>query len=209
VPGLQPRDLSAEKHHILILENKQVRVYHLTLAPGQGTDLHVHSHPYAYFTLQEAQISNEAPGHKPKVVDVNSGDVHASKGGFGLVERNVGSGVADIVVVERLAEAAPFSDPMAEYKIHEAAIGPLFEQPGMRAYATRMSVAGRTEAHSESHDRLIVALTDVQLADKTPERDGLTLNLKSGEAKWLSKGGIHALSNTADAACSFITFEFP
>lgn len=203
------QDLSSEKHHILLLENEQVRVYHLTLAPDEATSLHLHGHPYAYLGLQNARISNEGPGHKPIVIDVTTGDVHTSKGGFKLVERNVGSSSADLIVLERLGDAATFSEPMADYKMHDAALGPIFEQPGMRAYMTRMAVAGRTEPHPELHDRLIVAVTDVQLADKAMGQGPVTLKLKSGEVKWFSKGENHTLSNTGNAACSFITFEFP
>ncbi len=209
VLAFAPTNVSAEKHHTLVFENSRVRVYRLTLAPAQATGLHLHSHPYAYLALQDAQISNEAPGHEPRVVDVTAGDVHISKGGFMLVERNAGSQVADLLVIEQLGDGAPFSDPVADYGVHEAALGAIFERPGMRAYATRMSVAGRTEAHPESHDRLIVAITDLELLDKTPEQGASTLKLKSGEVKWLAKGGTHTLSNTGNAACSFLTFEFP
>ena len=203
------QDLSSEKHHILLLENEQVRVYHLTLAPNEATKLHLHNKPYAYLALQDARISNEAPGHKPTVVDVTTGDVHTSRGGFRLVERNVGSSSADIIVVEQLREEGTFSDPMASYKVHDTALGALFEQAGMRAYITRMAAGGRTEPHAELHDRLIIAVTDVQLEEQATGEGSVTLKLKSGDVKWFSKAENYALSNAGETVCSFITFDFP
>jgi len=92
------------------------------------------------------------------------------------------------LIVEQLGDAAAFSDGMADY-----------------AYSTRTAVAGRTEPHPELHDRLILAVGGMQGAGQAQ----VIFKLKSGEVQWLPKGGIHSVSNTADTACSFITFEFP
>jgi hypothetical protein len=59
------------------------------------------------------------------------------------------------------------------------------------------------------HDRLILAVTDMQVVDQAAGQAQVPLKLKSGEVKWLPKGGNHSLSNTGDTACSFLTFEFP
>jgi hypothetical protein len=207
--GLHSQDLSSDKHHVLIFQNELIRIYHLTFAPTEATAVHRHSHPYAYLSLEDVQISNEAPGHKPRVVEITAGDVHTSKGGFELVERNVGLNTAAVVVVEQLGDAAAFTDAMADYKVHEAALASVLEQPGMRAYSTRMAVTGKTEPHPELHDRLILAVTDMQVVDQAAGQAQVPLKLKSGEVKWLPKGGNHSLSNTGDTACSFLTFEFP
>lgn len=206
--ALRAQSLTSEKYHELIVEKSQVRVYRLTLAPSQATGTHLHEHPYAYFALQNARLSHEVPGRQPKVVEIEAGEVHISKGGFRLAERNVGTETAVILIVEPLGDR-PFSAPMAAYALRGGMLGPIFEQPGMRAYATRMEAAGETHPHRELHDRLLVALTDIQLVDLSPEYGSLTLNLKAGEVKWLPKGGVHILSNEGKTDCTFHTFEFP
>ncbi len=97
---------------------------------------------------------------------------------------------------------------MASFKIHDAATGELFEGPSMRAYSTRMAAGGRTEAHEEKFDRLIVAVTDLRIQDEGEDHKQVEIRLTPGDVRWISKGTDFALTNIGSAPCTFLTFEF-
>jgi hypothetical protein len=201
--------IEKEPHHSVVFENAEVRVFRLVLQPNESTLPHRHHGPYAFLSLHDVEMQNEVPGRAPVKSDLTAGDLHTSKGGFLLAERNMSTSGADLIVVERMGTpGAPFGSPMAGFRVHEAATGELFEGASMRAYSTRMAVGGRTEVHEEIFDRLIVALTDLRLQGESEDHKHAEISMKSGEVRWISKGTGQALANLGDAPCTFITFEF-
>jgi hypothetical protein len=100
-PG-EPVDISGEPHHSVWFENRDVRVFRLKLQPGEVTVPHRHKNLYAYLSLHPLTIANEVRGRPPVIVTLESSEVHTSKGGFTLAERNKSSGPADLLVIEAL-----------------------------------------------------------------------------------------------------------
>jgi hypothetical protein len=201
--------LAEEPHHKLLLENAETRVFRLTLARNEATLLHRHPGFYAFISIGTATIQNEVPGHKPVVTELSEGDLHTSKGGFSLIERNISSNPAELIVIERVrSPGAPFQSPMGAFRIHDAALGELFDEPFMRAYTLRLAAGGRTEAHDERYDRLIVAVTDLHLEDALDGPQPKQVLLKRGEVQWIPHGSDHAITNTGTEPCTFITIEF-
>src|SRR5215472_9601659 len=121
-PSTSVLDLSKEPHHKVVFENEQVKALRLELQPGEGTLPHRHQRPYAYLSLQTLTIANEVRGRPPVVVALEAGDVHTSKGGFTLAERNKSSVSAEVIVVEAVkASTGEFASPIGGFRYHDAA----------------------------------------------------------------------------------------
>jgi hypothetical protein len=203
-----PVDISSEPHHTVVLENSAVRVFHLKLRPGEATKPHHHKNLYAYLSLYTVSIAAEVRGRPPVVVSLEAGEVHTSKGGFTLAERNKSPAPADLLVIEALrSDGAGFATPIG-FHVHNAAYGELFEYPVMRGYSMNIAAGGRIEKRDDKYDRLIIALSDLKLREDMIGQPSSELQMKAGDIKWLDRGMGHATTNTATAPAAFITFEF-
>lgn len=208
-PSTSVLDLSKEPHHKVVFENQQVKVLRLELQPDVGTLSHRHDRPYAYLSLQAVTVANEVRGRPPVIVALEAGDLHTSKGGFTLAERNKSSVRADLIVIEaQKANTGDFALPIGGFRYHDAAFGELFQLPQMRAYSMVIAAGGRTEKHEERSDRLLVALSDLKLREDVSGQSSVEIVMKAGEVKWFPRGMNHATTNTGNSPATFITFEF-
>jgi quercetin dioxygenase-like cupin family protein len=207
--SVAPVDISDEPHHTVLLEESAVRVFRLSLQPGEATVPHRHKNQYAYLSLRSVTIANEVRGRPPAIISIESGEVHTSKGGFTLAERNKSPEAADLVVVEALkSDASGFATPIGGFPLHDAAFGELFQLPAMRAYTMTLAAGGRTEKHEENYDRLLIAVSDLTLREDVVGQPASELQMKAGDVKWLPRGVTHAITNVGASPATFITVEF-
>ncbi len=208
-PEPTPVDIADEPHHILVLRNEQARVFRLRLQAGDATLPHRHAVFYAFLSLRPAVIGNEVWGRQPLVTRIEAGELHTSKGGFALAERNNSSETVDLLVVEALkTDAGGFSKPMGGFRYHDAAFGELFEAPAVRGYTMRIAAGGRTEKHEENYDRLLIAVTDLSLREEAAGQSPSELAMKAGEVRWIPRGQTHATTNAGASPATLITLEF-
>jgi hypothetical protein len=205
-----PVDLANEPHHKMLFENPQVRVFRLQLQPGEATLPHRHKSLYAYLSLRPVTIANEVRGRPPVVVSLEGSEVHTSKGGFTLVERDKSSEPADLLVIEAALQSGGkgFAKPIGGFGFHNAAFGTLFEFPVMRGYMMTIAAGGHTEKHDENYDRLLIALSDLKLSEDVAGQPSSELQMRAWDIKWFPRGTSHATTNTGTSPAIFITFEF-
>lgn len=202
-------EIANEPHHSLLFQNSEVRVFRLRLQPDEITLPHRHKAFYAYFSLRPITIGNEVRGRQPVVTRLEAGELHTSKGGFTVAERNKSTESADLIVIEAAKlDGGGFSTPMGGFRFRDAAFGELFEAPLMRAYTMTLAVGGRTEQHTENYDRLLVAISDLKLHETVAGGASSDLEMKAGETHWVSRGMSHAVTNVGESPATFITLEF-
>jgi hypothetical protein len=198
-----------EPHHTLLLQNPEVRVFRLKLQPNEVTLPHRHKSFYAYLSLRPVTIGNEVRGRQPVVTDIEAAELHTSKGGFTVAERNNSSEAADLLVIEAMkAGERGFNTPMGGFRFHDAAFGAIFEAPAIRGYTMTIAAEGRTEEHAEPYDRLLVAVSDLKLRENVAGQPPSELQMKAGEIRWIPRGMTHATTNIGKAPATFITLEF-
>lgn len=60
----------------LLFENHRVRVWDMTLAPGESSELHKHSHDYLYvYVTDDNELRIEVPGGEPMLARAGAGSV--------------------------------------------------------------------------------------------------------------------------------------
>ena len=210
VPSGHEMDLAREPHHRLILQTPKVRVFRLGLQPNEATLTHAHNHQYGFLSLSNVAISNEVRGRAPVITQLSARELHTSKGGFSLVERNTSHNPAEVMIVERMGVPAAAFAPhrMAMFPLHSAFVAELFENESMRAYELKIAAGGFTEPHDENFDRLILALTDSTLEISGVDAKKTQIDMKAGDVRWFPKGTDRALKNAGRGLCSLSTFEF-
>jgi quercetin dioxygenase-like cupin family protein len=202
-------EIADEPHHSLLLQNDKVRVFHLKLQPGEATLRHRHSRYYVYLSLRPMTIANEVQGRQPVITRLEAGELHTSKGGFILAERNNSPEPADLFVIEATkASSEGFATPMGGFRFHDTAFGELFDAPVMRGYSMVVAVGGRTEQHTENYDRLLVAISDLNFRETVDGRAPAEFQLKAGDMRWVPRGMTHAITNIGASPAIFITLEF-
>lgn len=204
-----PVDIADEPHHKVLFENSQVAVFRLALQPGEATVPHRHKRFYAYLSLRPVTIANEVRGRPPVVVNVEGGELHTSKSGFTLVERNKSSEPADLLVVEALkSDGTGFATPIGGFRFHDAAFGALFDSTVMRGYSMTIASGGRTEKHDENYDRLVIAVSELKFREDVDGEPSSEFQMNAGDVKWFPRGTSHATTNTGTSPATFITLEF-
>lgn len=202
-------EITNEPHHVLEFRNDRVRVFRLKLGPHEATLTHRHRGFYAYLSLSSAMIGNEVRGHPPAITPLDPGEVHTSKGGFNLAERNESSEPADLMVIEPLQlDSRGFSTSMGGFRYHNAAFAALFETSTLRGYAMTIAAGGQTERHTENYDRLLVAVSDLKLREEATGQAAAELAMKAGDVQWVPRGATHAVTNVGTGPATFITLEF-
>ena len=135
--------------------------------------------------------------------------MQTSKGGFTLSERNKSSDPADVLLIEALkSDGAGFAVPIGRFRFHDAAFGSLFDFPVMRGYTMTLAAGGRTEKHGEDYDRMVIAVSDLDLGEDIAGQGSSESRMKAGDVKWFNRGVTHATTNRGMSPATFITIEF-
>jgi len=208
-PPPKPVELADEPHHVLLLQNSSVRVFRLKLKPNEVTLPHGHRKFYAYLSLRPVEVANEVRGHKPVMALLEAAEVHTSKGGFTVAERDSSPEPADLLIIETVKpDVEEFKTPMGRFRVHDALYGPLFEDFEMRGYTMIMAAEGRTEAHKEQYDRLVIAVSHVRLQEDNEGGSSSVIEMNPGDFRWIPRGLTHATTNVGTSPATYITLEF-
>src|SRR4051794_12581195 len=183
--------MDAEPHHHLALENAQVRVFRVEVAPHTATLMHRHGRDYFFVTLGAAEIENDVAGKPPASVKLQDGEVRFSPGGFAHLAKNLGDTPFRNVTIELLQTAAapaPATAGGGDEKPRElpgGTITPLFVKDGVRVSEVRLKPGGAIPKPPPADPPLVVAVPDLPLRNEVGGQAATTRTLKAGEVAWI------------------------
>jgi quercetin dioxygenase-like cupin family protein len=199
----KPLPVDQEPHHKVVLKNDLVEVMHVTLAPGERTLYHTHSHNRAAVELTSCSITQQKVGEaEGPSVPTQPGDLSVMTlvgGGYSHRVHNVGSGLFEVLDVEFLQRPEKPSEAVA------AAIGG--ENPSARAYHWSLGPGAKTPEHTHHRPYLIVAATPMQLKMTAPDGRSFTHDIKAGDFHWVDVPVTHVLSNDGTTAGEIVELE--
>jgi quercetin dioxygenase-like cupin family protein len=171
---------------------------------------HRHKTFYAFVSLRPVTLGNEVRGRQPVLKELRAGELHTSRGGFTVAERNLSPGPAEVLVIESIKadDGKSFSTPMGGFQLHDAALGELFESSVVRAYSMAFGAGGRAEKHREDYDRLLIALSDLSLHEEVDGQPPSDIEMKAGEVRWVARGAPHSTTNLGSSPAALLTLEF-
>jgi len=186
-----PVPVDQEPLHKLVLKNDYVEVLHVTLAPGQSSQLHTHSHDGAAVRLTNATVSTDVPGKGPtNPQSVRPGDVSANScAKQPLTHRvnNVGTTTFEVVDVEFLRRPeGPPAGPIA---------APAAENESARVYRWALAAGDSTPQHTHARPYLVIAATPMQLLMQAPDGASMEHPVKPGDLHWVDSKVTHTLTN--------------
>jgi len=197
-----PVPVEEEPHHHVVLKNDYVLVMHVTLAPGESTLFHTHSHDRAAIQLTEATISQQRPGEPEVAPEARKpGDVSASAADGPYTHRvhNVGSGVFEVLDVELLQRP---KDPASK------AVAPVeTENPSARVYKWTLAPGSTSAMHTHDRPYLIIAATPLVLKMTDPEGKSFTHEVKAGDVHWIDAKVTHTLANEGTVEGQIVEIE--
>jgi quercetin dioxygenase-like cupin family protein len=199
-----PVPVDQEPHHKVVLKNEFVEVLHVTVAPGERTLYHAHSHDRAGVQLaassetQQKWGDAEGPAQPNKPGDFFVATLPASGPLLHRVH-NVGATPFDVIDIEFLRRPEQPSAAMA---------GPVAgENPSARAYHWALAPGAKSPEHTHHRPYLIVAATPMQLKMSSPDGQSVTHEVKAGDFHWVDAQVTHVLANDGTTAGEIIEFE--
>jgi quercetin dioxygenase-like cupin family protein len=202
--------IDAEPHHHLVLENAQVRVFKVEVAPHTATLMHRHGRDYFFVTLGAAEIENDVAGKPPASLKLQDGETRFSTGGFAHIAKDLADTPFRNVTIE-LLQPAPATAGGGDEKPHElpgGTITPVFVKDGVRVSDVRLKAGGAIPRHHHDGPHLVVAVTDLSLRNEVEGQAATTRTLKAGEVAWIPGGITHTVTNLAPGEARLITLEF-
>lgn len=207
-------EITSEPSHHLALENEDVRVFQVEVAPHVATLMHRHRHDYVFVTLGDAHISNEVEGKVPAEVKLADGDTRFAPGNFAHIAKNLADQPFRNVTIELLQDEklrqALSRWPMegGDQTLSGGHLKVLFVKDGVRVSEANLDPGATVPSHHHDGPRLLVAVSDLDLRSDIEGKGPVLCKLKSGDVKWLPGNHTNTLTNTGKQPARFITVEF-
>jgi quercetin dioxygenase-like cupin family protein len=197
-----PVPVEDEPHHHVVLKNEFVLVMHVTLAPGESTLFHTHSHDRVAVDLTDTRISQQKLGEAEGAPQpTRPGLVMAAElnGPYTHRVHNVGPGVFEVVDVELLQR--PKETGSKAVAAVEA------ENPSARVYKWMLAPGATSAMHTHERPYLIIAATPLMLKMTDPEGKSFTHEVKAGDIYWIDAKVTHSLANEGTTAGEIVEIE--
>ena len=208
-------EITNEGNHHLALENELVRVYQVEVAPQQATLMHWHRHDYFYVTLGDSDVSNEVKGKAPVEAKLKDGQTGFSPASFAHIARNLASRPFRNVTIELMQDEKFRTAPAKwdeERGLHILTGGTqeiLFAKDNARVSEFELQPGGVIPSHHHNGPHLVVAVTDIDVRSDVEGKGVTSVQLKSGDFKWVPGGYTHTVTNMGKQTAKFVAVEFP
>lgn len=198
-----PVPVEMEPLHKLELQNEAVTVLHLTLAPGQRTQYHTHTHDRIAIALSSTSITQQKINEKEgAATPTKPGDISA----LTLTEleythrvHNVGKAPYEVLDIELLFRPEKASTDIA---------GPVAaETPSARVYNWVLAPGASAPMHKHARPYVIVAVTSMNLAMASPEGQSATRDISAGDFRYVGGTLTHNLTNAGSTPGQVVEIE--
>jgi quercetin dioxygenase-like cupin family protein len=207
-------EITAEPSHHLVVENEDVRVFKVEVAPHTATLMHRHRHDYVFVTLGDAHLSNEVAGKAPADVKLADGDTRFAPGNFAHIATNLSDQPFRNVTIELMQDEKLRQTPSHWPKESGEKTFPggrskvLSVKDGVRVCEVTLEPGAVTPSHKYDGPHLLVAVTDLDVRSDVEGMSPMPGKFKSGDVKWLPGGYTHTLTNMGKSPVRFVTVEF-
>jgi hypothetical protein len=206
-------EMSSDPHFHRVFANSEVRVFRLTLAPGQSTGLDLHDHDYLVVSLGANHL--EAAGAANRFdLQMNDAETQVLTAGWAHKLVNISTQPANLLVVEVMRGIRPEralcglnARTCTQVRFGKSREGEytqtmLFETERIRLLRAELGPGGSLPGHTDDVDHLVLpvtaALLDLGTDDPAPHQ--------AGTALWLS-GGLGLVRNAGDTQARLFLIE--
>lgn len=213
-----PVEITAEPHHHLAMENMFVRVFAVSVDPGQSTLLHRHGHDYLSISVGDAQITNAKEGAQPAQVAFKDGDTRFTPAGLVHAITNTGSRPFRNSTIELLGPttnqkvctescSVPVNCDAAAGKSGCASVTKLITADQWSVTLIDVPPGGKYPQHTHLANYLVIPLTDSDTMIKNQDQPEVPTHRKANEVTW-NNPVVHTITNTGKTAARSVVLEF-
>ena len=205
-------EITAEPSHHLVLENDQVRVFSVTVAPGKATLMHRHRHDYVYVAIGDARISNEIEGREPVEAMLSDGEVRFTKGNFAHIVRDLSATPFRNVTIEllqdekRRAEKSTWDKDSGEDSYPGADRKIVSVKDGVRISQIEIDPKAFLPKGRHNGPILLIAVSAIELSARSDGKEPVGKLLKPGDVWWLD--ATPSLNNAGTGPAELVMLEF-
>ena len=210
-------EITSEPSHHLAFQNEWVRAFNV-LAPAKASTLvHRHNYDYVYVTLGDTDITNARVGEAPVPLMLKDGEVRFTKGGFAHAVINNSEHPFHNITIELLRPSTgvhPCNEscdlPVPCSSADKSSCGSarkVVESDQWVAVAVTLPPSATTGEHTHAGPHLAVAVTDLDLKQKSKDNRESSLHLKSGDIAWVDPI-THTITNAGAQTTKLIGLEF-
>lgn len=200
-----------EPSHHEVLENEDVRVFDVVVAPHAATLMHRHDPDYMFVILGDADLSNERMNEKPVHMVLKDGDIRYSKGGFSHIAKNLADTPFHNITIElkNPGKAVCGIAPASDCKNDVSDIQNVFSTEHVNVQLTTMEPGQQQPSHTHTGPHLAIALDDLSFENHVADKAPIPISMKKGEFKWITINGTpHYLKNVGTSLGRLLSIEF-
>ena len=201
-----PVEIKGEAHHHPKFENEFVRVWDVTVPPGDATLWHVHRNDNVVVTLGEARLRIETAGAAPGESLWKFGEVKFGKATYVHRAMNLGATAFHNLTIELLK--SPPERKVISTQSEPVNRVPVLENERVRVFQVTLEPRQSTSMHTHVLPGLAIALNAGEIEVDTqgkskPDR----LNLPAGDLRWRSDAVTHAIKNVGKSRFTAVDIE--
>jgi quercetin dioxygenase-like cupin family protein len=212
-----PVEITSEPHHHLAMENMFVRVFAVSVDPGQSTLLHRHGHDYLSISIGDAQITNAKEGAQPAQVAFKDGDTRFTPAGLVHAITNTGSKPFQNSTIELLGPTTnqkactescsiPVNCEAAD-KANCATVTKLITADQWSVTLITLPPGGKYPQHTHLANYLVIPLTDSEATVRNQDQPETQVHYKANQARW-NNPTVHSVTNTGKTTAKTVVLEF-
>jgi beta-alanine degradation protein BauB len=212
-----PVEVSSEPHHHQVLENMFVRVFAVSVDPGESTLMHHHGRDYLSVSIGDAQVTNTKQGAQPVAASFKDGDVRFTPAGLVHAVSNTGS----VPFRNRTIElVGPTTNQKACTEACEIPVPCDSADQAKCVSVTKLITADQWTVtlvtsppsavypqHTHLANFLTIPLTDADITRKNQDQPETAVHSKTGELTW-NNPVVHTLTNSGKTTARTIVLEF-
>jgi len=212
-----PVEITSEPSHHLVLENMFVRVFAVTVDPGQSTLMHHHGHDYLGITLGDSQITNTKQGAQPAQVSIKDGDVKFTPAGLVHAITNNAAKPFHNRTIELLqpttnqkacTESCEIPVPCdSADKTKCVTVTKLITADQWSVTLVTSPAGAKYPQHTHLANFLTIPLTDADITRKNQDQPETKVHSTTGELTW-NNPVVHTLTNSGSTTAKTIVLEF-
>ena len=200
-----PVEIKGEPRHHPKFENEFLRVWDMTVPPGDATLWHAHRNDNVVVTLADAKLHIETVGRDPVDADWKFGEVRFSKATYVHRAMNVGGTSFHNLTIELLKPSGVAVDLAS---LPKTAREPILDNDRVRVYRVSLAPGEQTPMHTHPWPGLAVAVTGGDLEVITQgRREPERLLLQASDVRWRAGAVTHSLKNVGKSPIEGIDIE--
>jgi quercetin dioxygenase-like cupin family protein len=212
-----PVEVSSEPHHHQVMENMFVRVFAVSVDPGESTLMHHHGRDYLSVSIGDAQVTNTKQGAQPVAASFKDGDVRFTPAGLVHAVSNTGSAPFRNRTIELVG---PTTNQKACTESCEVPVPCDSSDKSKCVSVTKLITADQWSVtlvtsppgavypqHTHLANFLTIPLTDADITRKNQDQPEQTVHSRTGELTW-NNPVVHTLTNSGKTTAKTVVLEF-